>query len=150
LVFYNASAPANAFLIVRIVAVGSIALIVARRGFIGEADGIAILLLVADPAPLSPLPALFAVAAVTLCSVGYLHAKGIMGKDRTITLEQFKSEAKWVPKGASRASIEKAMDEKMMVEVQYGVPLVAYIASGYMIYLVYLAIFQTAFLLALL
>jgi hypothetical protein len=42
------------------------------------------------------------------------------------------------------------MDEKMMVEVQYGVPLVAYIASGYMIYLVYLAIFQTAFLLALL
>lgn len=149
-------------LLVRIVIIGGIALAIAWYGYIGEADGIAFVLVVADPAPLAPLPVLFAIASVALCHIGYLFATGMTGKDKVIPIQQFKREARWIPKAVivggekkevdsnvniSREDVDKISDETALVEVQYGVPTVAYIAAGYMIYLVYLAIFQTSFLL---
>lgn len=150
------------YLVVKIVVIGAIALFVTRYGYVGEADGIAFVLLVADPAPLAPIPVLFALAAVALTHIGYLYATGLAGKDKVISLAQFKAEARWIPKAVlvggekkevdknvniSREDVDKVTDESAMVEVQYGVPTVAYIAGGYAIYLVYLAVFQTSFLL---
>ncbi len=151
-------------LLVRIAIIGGIALVIAWYGFVGEADGIAFVLVVADPAPLAPLPVLFAIAGVALCHIGYLFATGMTGKSKVIPIRQFKKEARWIPKAVisgqerkevvndvniSRDDVEKVTDENAMVEVQYGVPTVAYIAVGYMIYLVYLAIFQSGVLLSL-
>jgi hypothetical protein len=149
-------------LLVRIGIIGAIALVITRYGLVGEADGIAFVLVVADPTPLAPLPVLFAVAAVALSHIGYLYATGMAGKNKVISISQFRREARWIPKAVisgeqkeevdsnvnlSREDVEKITDDSAMVEVQYGVPTVAYIAAGYVIYLVYLAIFQTNVLL---
>lgn len=151
-------------LLVRIGIIGGIALVIARYGFVGEADGITFVLVVADPAPLAPLPVLFAIAAVALTHIGYLFATGMAGKNKVIGISQFKREARWIPKAViaggekrevasnvniSREDVEKVTDESATVEVQYGVPTVAYIAGGYLIYLVYLAVFQSGVLLSL-
>jgi hypothetical protein len=151
-------------LLVRIGIIGAIALAITRFGLVGEADGIAFVLVVADPTPLAPIPVLFAVAAVALSHIGYLYATGLAGKNKVIGISQFRREARWIPKAViigeekkevdsnvniSREDVEKVADESAMVEVQYGVPTVAYIAAGYMIYLAYLAIFQTSVLLSL-
>ena len=151
-------------LLVRIGIIGAIALVITRYGLVGEADGIAFVLVVADPTPLAPLPVLFAVATVALSHIGYLYATGMAGKNKVIGISQFRREARWIPKAViigdekkevdsnvniSREDVEKVTDESAMVEVQYGVPTVAYIAAGYMIYVVYLAIFQTGVLLSL-
>jgi len=151
-------------LLVRIGIIGAIALVITRYGLVGEADGIAFVLVVADPTPLAPLPVLFAIAAVALSHIGYLYATGMAGKNKVIGIVQFRREARWIPKAViigeekkevdsnvniSREDVEKVTDESAMVEVQYGVPTVAYIAAGYMIYLAYLAIFQTGVLLSL-
>jgi hypothetical protein len=150
-------------LLVRIGIIGAIALAITRYGLVGEADGIAFVLVVADPTPLAPLPVLFAVAAVALSHIGYLYATGMAGKNKVIGISQFRREARWIPKAVmigeekkevdsnvnlSREDVEKVTDESAMVEVQYGVPTVAYIAAGYVIYVVYLAIFQTSVLLS--
>lgn len=150
------------YMLVRIGIIGTIALIVTRYGLVGEADGIAFVLVVADPAPLAPLPVLFGIAAVALSHIGYLYARGLAGKDRVISISQFRAEARWIPKAVlaggekkevdknvnlSRDDVEKVTDENAMVDVQYGVPTVAYIAGGYLLYLVYLVVFQTSFLL---
>jgi len=151
-------------LLARIGIIGAIALVVTRYGLVGEADGIAFVLVVADPAPLAPLPVLFAIAAVALSHIGYLFATGMTGKDKVISISQFRREARWIPKAVivggekkavdsnvniSREDVEKVTDESATVEVQYGVPTVAYIAAGYVIYLVYLAVFQSGVLLSL-
>lgn len=151
-------------LLVRIGIIGGIALVVARYGLVGEADGIAFVLVIADPTPLAPLPVLFAVAAVALSHIGYLFATGMTGKEKVISISQFRREARWIPKAVivgtektavdsnvniSREDVDKVTDDSATVEVQYGVPTVAYIAAGYMIYLVYLAIFQSGVLLSL-
>lgn len=150
------------FTLVRVGIIGAIALFVTRYGFVGEADGIAFVLVVADPAPLAPLPVLFGIAAVALSHIGYLYVSGLAGKDKVITISQFRAEARWIPKAVlvggekrdvdknvniSREDVEKIADESALVDVQYGVPTVAYIAGGYIIYLAYLAVFQTGFLL---
>ncbi|MDA4137121.1 MAG: hypothetical protein OK449_09040 [Thaumarchaeota archaeon] len=149
------------YLLVRIAIIGAIAFGVTWYGLVGQADGIAFVLVVADPTPLAPLPVLFAIAAVALAHIGYLYVAGLTGKDKVISLQQFKSEARWIPKAViiggerrdvdkdvnvSREDVEKVTDETAMVDVQYGVPTVAYIAAGYIIYVVYLAIFHTSVL----
>jgi hypothetical protein len=151
-------------LLVRIGIIGAIALVITRYGLVGEADGIAFVLVVADPTPLAPLPVLFAIAAVALSHIGYLFATGMTGRNRVISISQFKREARWIPKAVmvgeekkevdsnvniSREDVEKVTDESAMVEVEYGVPTVAYIAAGYAVYLVYLAIFQSGVLVGL-
>jgi len=134
-------------LLVRIVIIGVIAFVVTWYGYVGQADSIAFVLVVADPTPLAPLPVLFAIAAVALAHI-----------------QQFKSEARWIPKAiivggerkdvdkdvnVSREDVEQVTDETATVEVQYGVPTVAYIAAGYVIYIVYLAVFHSSVLLTL-
>ena len=151
-------------LLIRIAIIGGIALVVAKYGLVGEADGIAFVLVIADPAPLAPLPVLFAIAAVALVHIGYLFVTGMTGKNKIIGISQFKREARWIPKAVivgeekkqvaanvniSREDVEKVADESATVEVQYGVPTVAYIAAGYIIYLVYLLVFQSGTLLSL-
>jgi len=163
LAFYFAPSM-DLILLVRVLIIGAIALVITRYGIVGEADGIAFVFVVADPAPLAPLPVLFAVAAVALSHIVYLFATGMTGKDKVISIAQFRREARWIPKAVivgeekkkvdanvniSREDVEKVTDESAMVEVQYGVPTVAYIAAGYVIYLVYLAIFQSGVLLGL-
>jgi hypothetical protein len=154
----------DVFLLVRIGIIGAIAFAAAWFGYVGEADSIAFVLVVADPTPLAPLPVLFAIAFVALGHIGYLYFKGMTGKNKVVTIKQFRSEARWIPKAVviggerkdvesdvnvSREDVEKITDETAMVEVQYGVPTVAYIAAGYIIYVVYLAIFHTNVLLTL-
>jgi hypothetical protein len=149
---------ADLLLLVRILIIGGIAFAVTFFGYVGQADSIAFVLVVADPTPLAPLPVLFAIAAVSLSHIAYLYIAGLTGKDKVISIQQFKAEARWIPKAVvvggvrrdveddvnfSREEVDKITDESATVEVQYGVPTVAYIAVGYVIYIVYLAIFQT-------
>jgi len=150
-------------LILRIVLIGGIAFAFTFFGFIGQADAIALVLVSSDPAPLAPIPVLVATGAVAIVHIGYLYATGRAGKKRVIPLEQFRKEPKWIPKALivngerkeitsdvniSREEAEGAAGAEM-VEVQYGVPQVAYIAGGYVAYLVYLAVFMPRVLLSL-
>jgi len=150
-------------LIIRIAVVGVIAFVVTRYGFLGEADGIAFVLLVAQPQPFDLLVLLFAIAAVVLTSIAYLYISGLAGKDRTIPIAQFRAEARWIPKAVivgdvrrevdtnvnvSREDVEKEADESALVVVQYGVPNIEYMAIGYVVYIVFLALFQTNVLLS--
>ncbi len=151
-------------LLIRIAVVGGLAFVITRLGFLGEADGIAFVLIAAVPMPLDLLVLLFAIAGVALSAIGYLYFTGIAGKDKVISIQQFRSEARWIPKSVivgsektnvsdnvnvSREEVEKITDENAMVEVQYGVPNIEYIAAGYMIFLGFLAIFQSNVLLSL-
>jgi hypothetical protein len=155
-------APSGAiYLLIRIAVVGTMAFVVTRLGYLGEADGIAFVIIAAVPQPLDLLVLIFAIAAVALSAIGYLYLSGMAGKDRVISLKQFKSEARWIPQAivvggerkdvdknvnVSREEVEKVTDESAMVEVQYGVPNIEYMAGGYVIFLVFLAIFQPSVL----
>lgn len=151
-------------LIVRIVLIGGIAFAFTFFGLIGQADAIALVLVSTDPAPLAPIPVLVATGGVALVHIGYLYATGKAGKKQVIPFEQFQKEPKWIPKAVivngerkeltsdvniSREKAEEGAGGTEMVEVQYGVPQVAYIAGGYVAYVVYLAIFQPGLLLSL-
>jgi hypothetical protein len=164
LTFYFLPSSQDLPLLARIAAVGVIAFVVTRYGFLGEADGIAFVLIVAVPSPLDLLVLLFAVAAVALSAIGYLYFTGMAGKDKVISIQQFRAEARWIPKAiivggerkdvdknvnVSREDVEKTTDETAMVEVQYGVPNIEYIALGYLIYIGFLAVFQSGTLLSL-
>jgi len=149
-------------LILRIVLIGGIGFAFTWFGFIGEADAIALVLVSSDPAPLAPIPVLAATGVVALGHIGYLYARGMAGKARVITMEQFQKEPRWIPKAlivngerkevTSDVNVSREKAEETgagaMVEVQYGVPQVTYIAAGYVVYLAYLAIFQPSVLLS--
>ena len=145
------------FLLARLAVVGVIAFLVTRFGYLGEADGIAFVLLVAQPTILDLLVLFFAIAVVALSAIGYLYITGLAGKDKTIPIRQFRSEARWIPKAVivggvnrevdknvnvSREEVEKETDESAMVVVQYGVPNIEYMAVGFLVYIVFLAIFE--------
>ncbi|MDG6910328.1 MAG: hypothetical protein JRN08_08160 [Nitrososphaerota archaeon] len=152
------------FLVLKIALIGGIALAFAFLGGIGEADGIAIAFVAADPYLLSPLAPLFATAAVALVHIGYEFAVGNARGGRTIPMEQFLKEQRWIPKAmisegsrtevssdvnVAREEVIAANRPSAMVEVRYGVPTVAYLGVGYVIYLVYMAVFNFAALAAL-
>lgn len=151
-------------LLVRIAVVGGLAFAITKLGYLGEADGIAFVLIAAVPSFTDLFILLFAIAGVSLAAIGYLYATGMAGKDKVITIQQFRSEARWIPQAiivggqrqeidknvnVSREEVEKITDETVMVEVQYGVPNIEYIAAGYVIFLGILAVFQTSVLLSL-
>lgn len=151
-------------LAVQVGVIGALAFVITYYGFVGQADGIAFILLVAGTTPFGLLPAFTAVAIAVAACIGYLYISGQVGKPKVIPLAQFKKEQKWIPKAiiigdkrrdvekdvnVSRETVEEISEENATVEVQYGVPTVAYLAIGYMIYLVYLAIFQGGTLLGL-
>ena len=152
------------FLVARLAVVGVIAFLVTRFGFLGEADGIAFVLLVAQPSILDLFVLFFAIAAVALAAIAYLYITGMAGKDKTIPIAQFRSEARWIPKAVvvggverevdknvnvSREEVEKEADESAMVVVQYGVPNIEYMAVGFIVYVAFLAAFHPQTLLTL-
>jgi hypothetical protein len=160
--------PSTDLLIVaRVALIGAIAFAFTWFGFIGQADAIALTLISSDPTPYAPIPVLVATGLVALGHVGYLYLSG-NAKAHLVTLDEFRSQAKWIPKAlvvngvrreitndvnVSRELAEEhassgPQDATTMVEVQYGVPQVSYIAAGYVAYLVYLAIFQPGLLAA--
>jgi hypothetical protein len=155
-------------LLIPIALIGAIAMGAAWYGAVGEADGIAFVLVIGGIAPLGLVPGLLEVFVGVLVAlglhVGYLYLKGMVGKPRVIPISQFRKEANWIPRAViiggerkevvkdvnvSRESIESVTDETAMVEVQYGVPTVAYIAAGYVAYIVFLAVFQSGSLFSL-
>jgi hypothetical protein len=151
-------------LALRLALVGGVSFGFTRYGSIGQADAIALVLVSTDPSPLSPVPILLAGGVVALSHIAFLFFRGYVGKSRVIPIAQFKREARWIPRAViingvknevekdvniSRDSVEKVADENAMIEVQYGVPTVAYIGAGYLAYLVYLIIFNPGLLLTL-
>ncbi len=155
--------PSMDFLLVaRITLIGVIAFAFTWFGFIGQADAIALALISSDPTPYAPIPVLLATGAVAIAHIGYLYVSGTARKAHLITLEEFRTQAKWIPKAlvingerreitndvnVSRELAEEhadsgPKDSTTMVEVQYGVPQVTYITAGVVIYYVYLLIFQ--------
>jgi hypothetical protein len=164
--------PSMDFLLVaRITLIGVIAFAFAWFGFIGQADAIALALVASDPTPYAPIPVLLGTGVVAMAHIGYLYARGTARKSRLVTLEEFRSQAKWIPKAlvvngvrreiTSDVNVSRELTEEhasagaeeaaatTMVEVQYGVPQVTYIAAGFVGYLVFLAIFEPDLLTAL-
>ena len=152
--FLTASAtPGVEFFLVKVVLVGGIALLFTLLGGIGEADAIAMALIAADPYQLSPIAPLFAGAFVALAHIGYEYLVGNARGGRTISMEQFLKEQRWIPKAiisdgsktevstdvnVAREEVEAANKPGAQVEVRYGVPTVAYLGVGYVAYLVYM------------
>jgi hypothetical protein len=155
-------------LVARVTLIGIIAFAFAWFGFIGQADAIALTLISSDPTPYAPIPVLLATGVVAIAHIGYLYITGTARKPHLITLAEFRTQAKWIPKAlvvngvrqeitndvnVSRELAEEHAsagpeDAKTMVEVQYGVPQVTYIAAGFVVYVVYLAIFHPSLLTA--
>ena len=145
------------FLLLKVLLIGGVALAFAYLGGIGQADAIAIAFVAADPYTLSPLVPLFATAAVALAHIGYEYSVGNARGGRVIPMEQFLKEQRWIPKaivaGGARTEVSSdvnvAREEAMaankpgaLVDVRYGVPTVAYLGVGYVIYLIYMALFN--------
>ncbi len=157
----------DVLLVARITLIGVIAFVFTWFGFVGQADAIALTLIASDPSPYAPIPVLVATGAVAIGHIAYLYVSG-KAKAHLITLDEFRSQAKWIPKAlvvngvrreitndvnVSRELAEEhanagPQDSTTMVEVQYGVPQVSYIAAGFVAYLVFLAIFQPGLLTA--
>jgi hypothetical protein len=155
-------------LLARITLIGVIAFAFTWFGLIGQADAIALALVASDPTPFAPIPVLLGTGVIAIAHIAYLYVKGTARKSHVISLDEFRTQAKWIPKaliinGERReitndvnVSREKAEEHATageetattMVEVQYGVPQVTYIAAGFVLYLIYLAIFQPALLFA--
>lgn len=145
------------FLLLKVVFIGGIAIGFALLGGIGQADGIAIAFVAADPYVLSPLAPLFATAAVALVHIGYELAVGNARGAKLIPMAQFLREQRWIPSAivsddgrtdvssdvnVAREEVEAAAKPGASVEVKYGVPTVAYLGVGYVIYLAYLLAFN--------
>jgi hypothetical protein len=162
--------PSMDFLLVaRITLIGVIAFAFTWFGFIGQADAIALALVASDPTPYAPIPVLLGTGVVAIAHIGYLYVKGTARKSHMVTLHEFRTQAKWIPKAlvvngvrreiASDVNVSRELAEEhatagpddaaTMVEVQYGVPQVTYIAAGFVLYLAYLLIFQPSLFFAL-
>ncbi|HUH82897.1 MAG TPA: hypothetical protein VLX33_03335 [Nitrososphaerales archaeon] len=144
-------------LLIKVALIGGIAIGFALLGGIGQADGIAIAFVAADPYILSPFAPLVATAAVALVHIGYELAIGNARMSKVIPMAQFLKEQCWIPKAivsdegrvevsgdvnVAREEVEAANKPGASVEVKYGVPTVAYLGVGYVIYLVYLLAFN--------
>ena len=70
--------------------------------------------------------------------------RGVRRPDRTLAVADHN-----VPTEGQALGVDAVADETASVEVQSGVPTVAYIAAGYLAYVVLLAVFQTGALFSL-
>jgi hypothetical protein len=150
--------------LVKLALIGGIALVFAFLGAVGQADSIALVFIAADPYQLSPILPLVCGAAVALGHIGYKVAIGNAWGSKTIPIERFLKEQKWIPEAViadgvreevnsdvnvARDEVESSHKPGAMVEVKYGVPTVAYLGIGYIAYLVYFLVFNQAVLLSL-
>jgi Flp pilus assembly protein protease CpaA len=159
--FFSGGETGFEFFLLKLVLIGGIALAFAFLGGIGQADAIAVAFVAADPYILSPLAPLLATAAVAVVHIVYEALAGNAGAGKVVPMDQFLREQRWIPKvivsdgertevsrdvNVAREEVEKANKPNAMVEVRYGVPTVAYLGVGYVIYLLYLFAFNyTAF-----
>ncbi|MGD1054543.1 MAG: hypothetical protein ABR867_00460 [Nitrososphaerales archaeon] len=150
--------------LIKFALIGGIALVFALLGLVGQADSIALVFIAADPYRFSPILPLVSGAAVALGHIGYEVATGNAWGSKTIQIERFLKEQKWIPEAViadgvreevnsdvnvARDEVEAKQKPGTMVEVKYGVPTVAYLGIGYLAYLVYLLVFNQAALLSL-
>lgn len=157
-VFYSASTSMNPpleFELVKVAIIGGVALAFVVLGAVGQADAIALVILAADPYRVSPILPLVFAAGVALVHMGYELAVGNARGNKTIPMEKFIREQRWIPKAVivgdkrtevngdvnvARDEAEAANSPGAMVEVSYGVPTVAYLGLGYVAFLIYLVV----------
>lgn len=150
--------PSVELFLIKVAFVGAVALAFAYFGAIGQADAIALLFVAADFNPEAPIFPLIGTAVAAAAAIGYQYAVGNARGDKTIPVEKFLREQRWIPKAiisngvrtevssdvnVAREEVVAKSSQESMVEVTYGVPTVAYLAVGYVAYVVYLAIFAT-------
>jgi len=141
------------FDLVKILLFGGLTFAMVYFGRLGEADFIGMVFFVADPYPSELFLALIGVLIVALPHLIYLLATGGARGTKTISVDQFLREKKWIPKATildgvrtevsddvneAREEVEKSRAEGMSVEVSFGTPTVAYLGLGYIIYVAYL------------
>ena len=156
--------PSLELLVVKVALVGAVALAFTYFGAVGQADAIALTVIAADPNPASPILPLVGTAIVAAAHIGYQYAVGNARGTKTIPIQKFLKEQRWIPKAiisdgvrtevsndvnVARDEVTAKSSESSMVEVTYGVPTVAYIGIGYTAYLLYLVIFATHIFLSL-
>jgi len=145
------------FPVLKLAIVGGIALAFVLLGGVGQADAIGLALIAGDPYQLSPILPLVGGAIVAVAHIGYEYLSGNARGVRTVPLEKFLREQRWIPKAIvadgtrtevsndvndAREEVEAKAKPGATVEVTYGVPTVAYLGIGYIGYLAYLLVFQ--------
>lgn len=141
------------FPVLKLGIVGGVALAFVILGGVGQADAIGLAFLATDPYSLSPILPLLGAAIIALVHIGYEYLAGNARGSKTILLEQFLREQRWIPKAiladGTRTEVSKDVNDARedvqarakpgsSVEVSYGVPTVAYLGVGYIAYLVLL------------
>jgi hypothetical protein len=150
--------PSIELFLIKVGFVGAVALAFAFFGAIGQADAIALVFVAADFNPGTPIFPLIGTAIAAAASIGYQYAVGNARGDKTIPVEKFLREQRWIPKAiitdgvktevssdvnVAREEVVAKSGRESMVEVTYGVPTVAYLALGYAAYVAYLVVFAT-------
>lgn len=143
------------FFLLKVAFVGGVGLAFTLLGSIGEADAIAMALIATDPWILSPFAPLVVAAVIAISHIGYEFAVGNARGTKTVPMEQFLKEQRWIPRAivsegtrtevsddvnVARDEVEAAEKPGASVEVKYGVPTVAYLGAGYVAYVVYLIV----------
>ncbi len=145
------------FLIFRMAWVGVLVVVFALSRRLGDADMIALVFLTVDPYRLSPIPAMLFAGVFLGGHIMYEFSVGNLGKEKKIPIERFLREQVWIPHavvvGEERFEVSKDVNvsrdevaayesQDAMVEVKYGMPDVAYFGLGYLVYLIYLVVFN--------
>jgi hypothetical protein len=156
--------PSIEFLVIKVAFVGLVALAFTYFGAIGQGDAIALVFVAADLNPATPILPLIGTAAVAGVHIAYQYAVGNARGVKTIPLQKFINEQRWIPKAVisdgvrvevtndvnvAREEVASKSKEGSMVEVTYGVPTVAYLGFGYLAYVLYLVLFASSTFLAL-
>jgi len=147
------------FDLARILLIGGMAFVMVYLGMLGEADLIALVFFAADPYAFGIFFALIGAVIVLVPHLAYALLTGEGRGSHLIPVSQFQREQKWIPRATivdgvrhevdsdvnkAREEVEGAQKEGMQVEVVYGVPDVLYFGLGYILYLVYLVLFNYA------
>ena len=155
--YYSGGVTSLEFFLLKLALLGGVALAFTFLGYVGQADGIAIAFVAADPFALSPILPLLGAAAVALSHIGYEYAVGNARGTKTIPMARFLEEQCWIPRAIvsggvrtevsgdvnlAREEVVAAGKPDALVEARYGVPTVAYLGIGYVAYVVYLLAFS--------
>jgi len=147
------------FDVFRVLLIGGMAFAMVYFGMLGEADLIALVFFAADPYVFGVFFALVGAVIVLVPHLAYVMLTGEGRGSHLIPVSRFVKEQKWIPKATvmdgvrhevdsdvnkAREEVEGVQKEGMQVEVVYGVPDVLYFGVGYILYLVYLGLFNHA------
>jgi len=147
------------FDVFRVLLIGGMAFAMVYFGMLGEADLIALVFFAADPYVFGVFFALVGAMIVLVPHLAYVMLTGEGRGSHMIPVSQFLKEQKWIPKATvmdgirnevdsdvnkAREEVEGVQKEGMQVEVVYGVPDVLYFGLGYILYLVYIGLFNYA------